>query len=236
MDWTTAATGATATGLTAGTTYYFAALVKDDAGNMTLYSPQSVTTATITNLVYNLNSTPGSEWTKTGDWQWGTVTNVGPVGSICYGTVLNGDYTSNSTTYNTTDFTLDYVQLGPLNLSGYTAAAGFRMTFQGWFEVESGVDICGLLYSTNGTTFTVVPASAVTGYPYLTDNTAPSMTEGWSPDGVNPGQQYQWRSVTVDLGSLGLNGKTAVYFRWALSSDNSTVDAGYYIDNVDIGY
>jgi hypothetical protein len=44
MDWTASVTGRTASGLSMGTTYYFAVVVRDGADNMSLYAPQSVTT------------------------------------------------------------------------------------------------------------------------------------------------------------------------------------------------
>ncbi len=47
MAWTVNTLTSTVTGLTAGTTYYFAVLVKDAAGNESLYTPASVTTGTV---------------------------------------------------------------------------------------------------------------------------------------------------------------------------------------------
>jgi len=46
MDWTANTLTASVSGLSAGTTYYFAVLVQDAAGNMSLYAPVSVTTST----------------------------------------------------------------------------------------------------------------------------------------------------------------------------------------------
>ncbi len=48
MDWTTNTLTKAVTGLTAGLTYYFAAIVKDQAGNKSLYTPQSVSTSDTT--------------------------------------------------------------------------------------------------------------------------------------------------------------------------------------------
>src|SRR5690606_33314164 len=45
QDWTTNITTKAVTGLSASTTYYFAVLVRDAAGNKSLYSPASQTTA-----------------------------------------------------------------------------------------------------------------------------------------------------------------------------------------------
>jgi hypothetical protein len=44
-DWTAGATTAPASGLSASTAYWFAVLVRDAAGNMSLYAPASVTTS-----------------------------------------------------------------------------------------------------------------------------------------------------------------------------------------------
>ncbi len=46
LDWTVAQTHQTITGLSEGTEYHFAVLVKDEASNLTLYAPMSQTTAT----------------------------------------------------------------------------------------------------------------------------------------------------------------------------------------------
>lgn len=45
MDWTAGSVGFTATGLAAGTSYYFAVIVRDQAGNQSLYTAQSLTTS-----------------------------------------------------------------------------------------------------------------------------------------------------------------------------------------------
>jgi len=194
-----------------------------DSGVVTAVFPA---TATPPNRTYNLDSSPGVEWSvgsNNCDWQWGTISNIGPVGAVCYGTNISGEYGFNRT------FNSNYVQLGPLNLSGYGAAAGFRMVFQAWFQLETGFDFAQLQYSTNGTNFTAVPAGSISGYSY-TDGTT------WSPNPTVAGHEPAWRSVSVDLGTMGLNGQTTVYFRWALSSDDSTTYSGLYIDDIDIGY
>jgi hypothetical protein len=46
LDWTVAQTNQAVTGLSEGTEYHFAVLVKDEASNLTLYAPMSQTTAT----------------------------------------------------------------------------------------------------------------------------------------------------------------------------------------------
>jgi hypothetical protein len=181
------------------------------------------------NIVYDLNSSPGSEW-KVGptncDWQWGTVSNVGPIGSVCYGTNISGNYGDNRT------YAENYVQLGPLNLSGFAAATGFRLTFNAWFDLNTFFDRAQLQYSTNGTTFNVVTSTYVSGFPY----DYPASNE-WSPNPavITPA----WQSVIINLGDqggMGLNGQTTVYFRWVLSSDESDNYPGFYIDNINIGY
>ncbi len=242
MNWATNALTSSVTGLSTGTTYWFAVLVRDAASNMSLYAPRSATTTSgiAANLSYPMTTNPG--WTTTGDWAWGTVLSSAatdgripteisdyPVGSTCYGTVINGLYSANMT-----DET-NYLQLGPLDCSGYPNASGFRMTFDAWFHLDSGVDFARLSYSTDGTSYTIVPVSAVSGYTYRTHNTG--VTDAWSPQpDVTAGEEPAWRSITVNLGSLGLNGQSTVYFRWTLSTDTIYQGAGFYVDNVNIGY
>ena len=45
LDWTANTTSVNATGLSSSTTYAFAVLVKDQAGNKSLYTPKSTTTS-----------------------------------------------------------------------------------------------------------------------------------------------------------------------------------------------
>lgn len=63
MDWTTATATKTVTGLAYGTTYWFAVLVRDEAGNMALYPPRQAST-----LIYT-NWNPGSPDNSTRD-EW----------------------------------------------------------------------------------------------------------------------------------------------------------------------
>jgi hypothetical protein len=231
MDWTANDTSQQATGLTQDTTYFFAVLVRDAACNMSLYPPMSVTPSTPANKMYNLNSAPGSEWSVGAtncDWQWGQASNVGPIGAFCYGTNLSGNYGDDRTYAN------NYVQLGPLDLSGYTAASGFRLTFDAYFHLDFDYDFAQLQYSTNGTTFNPVSAANITGYPYTE---ADSWSPNYSPS--DPNHSPQWRSVIVNLGAMGLNGATTVYFRWAMESNSYNEGSqypGFYIDNISIGY
>lgn len=196
-----------------------------DSGVVSAVFPATVTAA---NLVYNLNSAPGSVWSVGAtncDWQWGTVTNVGPVRAVCYGTNISGTYYDNRT------YAQNYVQLGPLNLSGYGTASGFQMVFKVYFDLDTDCDFAQLQYSTNGTSFSAVPSSNITGYPYTYTG-----SNVWSPNPITPGHEPAWRTVSVDLGAMGLNGRTSVYFRWVLSSDQSDTYPGFYIDDINIGY
>ena len=188
-------------------------------------TPTPVGTPTIPpNLVYNLNTDPG--WTVAGDWQWGTVSGGGPVGAVCYGTNISGNYSNNM------DYNNNYVQLGPLDLSGYIDAPGFKLTFDIYLNIpDYETDTARLEYSTNGTTFNPVTSTYLSGYIY---NWPTSTPNSWSP---NPFVETPaWQAVTVNLGGMGLNGQTTVYFRWAFDTDASANGVGVYIDNVEIGY
>lgn len=230
MDWTLNVSTMAVGSLSASTSYSFAVLVRDAAGNMALYTPKTVTTAAPGNLAFDLNTNPG--WMASGDWRWGSVAYDDgngryPTGSVCYGTGLAGPYSSNRT------YATNYLQAGPFDFSPYASASGFRMNFQAWFFVEFGSDFAALLYSTDGVAFSKVPSARVSGTAY---STGLSETDIWSPNWSDAGTKPAWRNVTIDLGGLGLNGASTVYFRWALSSNGSVQKGGFFVDNIDIGY
>jgi hypothetical protein len=86
---------------------------------------------------------------------------------------------------------------GPRNLSGYASAAGFRMTFDAYFNLDSGYDFASIQYSTDGTTFTTVPPAFISGYTYVTNNSIE--LNCWSPNYTSSGHEPAWRQVIVDL-------------------------------------
>jgi len=144
-------------------------------------SSSSTSSSQQPNIFYNLNTSPGSEWTvgpTNCDWEWGTVSLVGPVGSVCYGTDINGTYLD----YRT--YEENYVQLGPLNLTGFASSSGFRMTFDAYFHMDAGLDFTQVQFSTNGTTFNAVTSAYVSGYPY----THPAQN-AWSPSSLMTGHE-----------------------------------------------
>ncbi|MBV6492552.1 MAG: hypothetical protein LDLANPLL_00546 [Turneriella sp.] len=80
-DYTSALVTKNATGLTASTTYYFAVVVKDAAGNKAIYTPQSQATAAAgTTASPTFNPTPGAFNTD----QNLVVSSATPGATICY--------------------------------------------------------------------------------------------------------------------------------------------------------
>jgi hypothetical protein len=79
MAWTTDTTSFGVTSLTASTTYYFAVLVKDAAGNMSLYAPVSVTTSDTPDTTA---PTAGTAVSFTGTTATGTTVSWGAASDI----------------------------------------------------------------------------------------------------------------------------------------------------------
>jgi len=83
MPYTTNTTSQTVTGLTASTTYYFAVIVRDQAGNKALYSQQSVTTSAAGSVAApTFSPTPGTFNSA----QNVTITTSTSGATICYRT------------------------------------------------------------------------------------------------------------------------------------------------------
>ncbi|BDA80599.1 hypothetical protein LPTSP3_g35290 [Leptospira kobayashii] len=108
MNWSANVLSKTVTGLTASTAYYFAVLVRDAAGNMSLYSPTSQVTA-VPDVTPPLFSgvtavTDGGSGSLTVSWAQGTdlvSAQADLVYEICYSTapgVCTGGFTANGGT------------------------------------------------------------------------------------------------------------------------------------------
>jgi hypothetical protein len=95
LGWTANTLTAPVSDLAASNTYYFAALVRDSAGNMSLYAPQAVTTLTgadttapIVSPTFGFNNTTSTETTIV----WGAATdNVTPQANLQY-KLVRGNY------------------------------------------------------------------------------------------------------------------------------------------------
>ena len=174
----------------------------------------------VTYFSANLETDPG--WTICGggtpcDWQWGTPAYAsGPAacagGTGCFGTNLTGNYAVSSA------FANNYVQAGPIDLSGATDAV---LSFDMWLDTEAGYDFARVEVSTDGTTF--VPLTPTS--PAYTHPTTGTRTH-WGADFLT------WTPVTADLTAYTGTGMSTVYLRWAFDSDTSLSYAGLYFDNV----
>jgi len=184
-------------------------------------TPGAVNSACIgaTYLSADFETDPG--WTICGggtpcDWQRGTPAYTGGpaacAGGIgCFGTNLTGTYAASSA------FSNNYVQAGPIDLSGATAA---MLQFDMWLDTEAGYDFARVEISTNGTTFT--PLTTVTPA-YTHPSGSPTQ---WGVDFLT------WTRVTANLAAYTGAGMSTVYLRWAFDSDFSVNYAGFYFDNV----
>ncbi len=161
--------------------------------------------------VEDFESGPGAG-VGTGSWQWGTPTS-GPggaaSGSYCWATNLAGDYPDQAD---------DLLYTPPLDFSG---AVSPRLTFNHWYDFESGWDGGAVLVSTDGgASYTRVAPFG--GYPGEVDG-APAFT-GRSDPGV------AYRAETFFLGDLPATSTWIVAFQFG--SDASIGRPGWYLDDI----
>ena len=153
-------------------------------------------------------------WTVAGDWEWGTPTAAnGPTacagGTSCYGTVMDGEYSIS------TALSDNYVESPAFDLSTVALA---ELNFDLWLHTEASWDEGRVQVSTDGgTTWSLL---GMTSPAYNDEST------DWS------GDLGDWVPALADLSTYA--GQGDVRFRWALYSDGSNTDAGYYIDNVQV--
>lgn len=103
---------------------YFSVLVRDAAGNESLYAP----VAGVPNYCWDLATDPG--WTRKGDWAWGypsgTLTPPAATGA-CVGTKMTGPYTSDLRNN-------DHIMIGPIDMSKSSTAR--KIKFKMWFDLQ----------------------------------------------------------------------------------------------------
>lgn len=111
MDWTVNTTSKSITGLTASTTYFFAVLVKDTVGNMSLYAPASITTHSGGAISY------GPEISS-----WVTNATKFTTGRSDHTSVINNGYVYILGGTGKEVWSLDDVQFAPINSDGSLGA------------------------------------------------------------------------------------------------------------------
>ena len=159
-----------------------------------------------------------SGWSRTGDWQWGTPSSGGvggpdddnsptPFFSDCYGTNLNGRYNSNMTYSNC------YLQSKSFNLQGHQS----MMMFYQWLNVEQDNDFAQIQVSIDGgQNWEIVQPL----FPFYNSNNA------YTGD-ISQGQ---WTPALINL--LEYSNESDVRIRWALQSNGSVEECGWYIDDI----
>jgi len=162
-----------------------------------------------------------SDWTLSGQWQWGTPSSVGPSSCFdgtagCVGVVMNGNYADNDD-YDTCTLVSPTFDL--------TNATGPVMTFQQYIHTEGCCDGGNVWVSTNdGANWTLIGNSDIEPdyYAASIDGQAAysgdHSTEGWQP-------------VTVDLSAYA---GQSIKVRFSFRSDSSVEYPGWYIDEVAI--
>ena len=150
-------------------------------------------------------------------WQWGAPTS-GPgsahSGSNVWGTILGGDYPTNS------NFTLDTtIPVG-------VVSTAYMLEFWHWYDIESSYDGGNVKVSTDdGASWAVI--TPLTGYTGTANTANPLSGE---PIFCGHDQGF-WELVEFDLSAfVGEN----ILVRWHFGSDSSVQYPGWYIDDVRI--
>ena len=200
-----------------------------------------------TTTLYSNSFESGSgmtDWTKgsfvsggsTTDWR-GIQTCSAASGSKIFrfgGTGCTSDYTSNDFTYA--------VPHGASGISVPAGSTGASMTFQHRRRFESGYDGGALAVSLDGSNYTWVGASSLSGASYNGTIAAYCAPSGAAGTAVFTGASTSFSTTTVDLdavcnaitgGSGGCAGQT-VYVAFASISDCSVTDDGWFLDDVQV--
>ncbi len=160
----------------------------------------------------------------TPDWEWGNPTS-GPSsaysGSFCWATDLDGDYSDDASAM---------VDSVPIYLPNGVSS---ELSFWHWYDTEDGYshyDGGNVKISTDGGLYWQVLGEYLNPYPieFASDN-----NEGIPHEPCFGGSSSGWQLVTFDLSDFA--GET-VQFRWHFGSDISVNKAGWYIDDVTVGF
>jgi hypothetical protein len=147
-----------------------------------------------------------------GDWQWGEPQNGPPAwsGTNVWGTGLTGNYS---------DDTESFLELGPIDLTTWTAGA---LVFQHWLDCESFFDGGHVQISTDGgVQWTTIEPSG--GYPS-------GFVLSLSDAGFS-GDSQGWQRIEFELSAfLG----QPVLLRWRFASDSGVTGPGWFIDDIEL--
>lgn len=142
---------------------------------------------------------------------WNYKTTPSYSGSRCLSESPSGNYANNKTSTINTASTLD--------LSGATAA---YLSFWTRYRSQPGYDKLQIKVSTNGSTYTALPATSTITESKGTLGGVPSLT----------GNQDYWVREVVDLSSV--LGAAALRLRFEFTSDASVTNEGFFLDDVQV--
>lgn len=154
-----------------------------------------------------------------GDWEWGEVSYVPDYafsGKKCWGTSLNGEYSSNSNSVLETPEVF------------LPEGKKIKFSFYMWFLADSFYDGGNVKISMNNGFGIIEPL-----YPYYNIERISSWNRGIPKEKGWTGNKTEWQKVELDLSKFA--GDT-IKIRWHFGSDYIKEYSGWYIDNVVIGY
>lgn len=226
MDWTANTLTKAVTGLTPSTTYYFAVLVRDAAGNMSLYSPQSVTTSA------SGDTTPPSLSGVSSSGVTGTTITLTATSNEA-GTMYYVVTTSSSAP------TAAQVIAGQNNSGGAAAKSGSSTVsastaksfsasglnnFTKYYYYIAAVDIAGNQSSVSGGDFATIGDDCVARYTF--EN---AITDSVGSNNLTGSPSYSTADKKEGASSLYLNGSTSLTAAFTLS-DTESISAWVYLD------
>ena len=231
--------------LTSGTTYYYIVQAVDSAngmsdGNTTAKSGTPGAPSTTTLFSDNFESGSGlNGWGKgyfsstdtTANWRGIQACAPTHSGNNIFrfgGTTCTSNYSNNV-----------YSFVEPNGTSGLAFPAGAtscRLSFWHRWKFETGYDGALLYLSTDGTNYTVIPASAMTSGSYNGAIGSISVWTGsFNGSFTNTIVDLDAAYNTINGTTTGLAGKKA-YIAFCAYTDGSTKDLGWYLDDVVVTY
>jgi len=226
MAWTANTTSFTVSGLSSSTTYWFAVLVKDAAGNKNLYAPASVTTAAADTTPPVLSAVSEGTATSTTETLYATSNETG---TLYYIVTVNAATPTSAQVSGGKDST--GASAAVAGSSAVTAATAKTISVTGlgnftkYYYYLAAADAAGNISSVSGGHFATIGDNCIARYQF----------EGGTSDSVGSYNlssigtpAYSTSEVKEGTKSLSLDGSTVLSSSFTLS-DTQSISAWIYM-------